>query len=311
MLINNGFMKNRIALIIPYFTSTPPIWLGLNFYTCARQHNIDFIYFTDCDEIVRMASCYHNIFCNKLSFNDYCDMVSERLNIDFRPKHAYKLCDLKPLYGFIHQDILKGYDFYGYGDNDLVYGNLDVLTNRKILDAYDVITTMSERIAGHFAIFRNTDKYRTLPFRCRKWKEYLQCEEHVGFDESDWVRLVLPEKRILTAIYKLLFRHLFSYGKWVGLTYRLYCNKLNRKFTKEMFTSPIPKESEVWIYDNSTGKIIGPDGRDLPYLHFLFFKKTKYLDTENYWKGDYWKIPSAGYSSMPKIVFSVDGVSKK
>lgn len=304
-------MKNRIALIIPYFTSAPPIWLGLNFYTCARQHNIDFIYFTDCDEIITMASKYINIICHKKTFLEYCDMVSKRLKIDFHPEYAYKLCDLKPFYGFIHHDILQDYDFWGYGDNDLEYGNLDVLTNSKMLDTYNVITTMSERIAGHFAIFRNNDRYRMLPFRCRKWKEHLQCEKHVGFDESDWVRLVLPEKRILTAIYKLLFRHLFSYRKWVDLTYRLYSNKWNRKFTKEMFTTTIPKESEVWIYDNSTGKITAPDGRDLPYLHFLFFKKTKYLDTEIFWKGDYWKIPSAGYSSMPKITFSVEGVSKR
>lgn len=31
MLIKNGFMKNRIALIIPYFTSTPPHLVGAKF----------------------------------------------------------------------------------------------------------------------------------------------------------------------------------------------------------------------------------------------------------------------------------------
>lgn len=302
-------MKNRVALVIPYFTSAPPIWLGVNFYTCARQHNIDFIYFTDCEEIVCMANGYANIVCHKLSFNGYCDIVSNRLGIDFHPEHAYKLCDLKPFYGFIHQDILKEYDFWGYGDNDLVYGELDVLTNSRMLDAYDVVTTMAERIAGHFAIFRNNDKYRMLPFKCSRWKEHLQSEEHVGFDESDWVRLVLPEKRILTAIYKILFRHVLSYGKWVNLTYRFYSNKWNRKFAKEMFTTPIPKEGEVWTYDNQTGKIIAPDGKDLPYLHFLFFKKTKYLETKNYWNGDYWRIPvEANFSKIKQVNFSLDGV---
>lgn len=303
---------NRIALIIPYFTDTPPYWLSLNFYTCARQHNIDFIYFTDCKEIIAMASKYSNIICHEKSFGEYCDLVSKRLEIDFHPKHAYKLCDLKPFYGFVHQDILKGYDFWGYGDNDLIYGDMSPLLNDVMLCNYDVITTMSERIAGHFAIFRNIDKYRTLPFKCSKWKEHLQCGGHVGFDESDWVRLVLPEKRFLTAVYKLLFRHLLSYGKWVNLTYKLYSNKWNRKFTKEMFTTPIPKIGEVWIYNNKTGKIIAPDGKELPYLHFLFFKKTKYLETENYWKGDYWKIDNKwDFSKMISIYFSLDGVKEE
>ena len=300
---------NKIALIIPYFTVYPPIWLNLNFYSCSKQSNIDFIYFTDCDEIIHLASKYSNIICHKISFEDYCNNVSNRLGLAFHPQHAYKLCDLRPFYGFIHEDILKQYDFWGYGDNDLVYGNLEVLTSDNMLSSYDVITTMSERIAGHFAIFRNNEKYRTLGFKCPQWKEHLLLNEHVGFDESDWVRLVLPEKRILTAIYKSLFKPFMSYGKWVEMTYRLYSNKWNRKFTKEMFTTPIPKDGDVWTYDNKTGKIIAPDGRELPYLHFLFFKKTKYLETDKYWKGDYWKIPSkVNFSNVKQVCFSLNEV---
>lgn len=283
--------------------------MGLNFYTCSKQNNIDFVYFTDCDEIINMASKYPNIICHKVSFEEYCENASKRLKVDFHPQHAYKLCDLKPFYGFIHQDILRKYEFWGYGDNDLVYGNLNVLTNDNMLNSYDVITTMSERIAGHFAIFRNNEKFRSLPFKCSRWKEQLLYIEHVGFDESDWVRMVLPEKRFLTAIYKGLFKPFMSYEKWVEITYRFYSNKWNRKFTTEMFTTPIPKDGEVWIYDNQTGKIIAPDGRELPYLHFLFFKKTKYLETDKYWKDDYWNInKNSDFFEIKKISFSLNGV---
>ena len=278
--------------------------MGLNFYTCSKQNNIDFIYFTDCDEFINLAS--------KFSFEEYCENASKRLKVDFHPEHAYKLCDLRPFYGFIHQDILEQYDFWGYGDNDLIYGNLKVLTNDNMLNLYDVITTMSERIAGHFAIFRNNEKFRSLPFKCSRWKEQLLYIEHVGFDESDWVRMVLPEKRFLTAIYKGLFKPFMSYEKWVELTYRLYSNKWNRKFTKEMFTTPIPKDGDVWTYNNKTGKIIAPDGRELPYLHFLFFKKTKYFETDKYWKDDYWKMPiQMDFSQIKKIFFSLKNVEYK
>lgn len=256
-----------------------------------------------------MARKYPNIICHKVSFEEYCENASKRLKVDFHPEHAYKLCDLRPFYGFIHQDILEQYDFWGYGDNDLIYGNLKVLTNDNMLNLYDVITTMSERIAGHFAIFRNNEKFRSLPFKCSRWKEQLLSSEHIGFDESDWVRLVLPEKRFLTALYKGLFKPFMSYGKWVELTYRLYSNKWNRKFTKEMFTTPIPKDGDVWTYDNKTGKIIAPDGRELPYLHFLFFKKTKYLETDKYWKDDYWKIDkNSDFNNIKNISFSLNGV---
>ena len=303
---------NKIALIIPYFTTCPPIWMGLNFYTCSKQNNIDFVYFTDSDEIINLASKYPNIICHKVSFVKYCENASKHLGVDFHPQHAYKLCDLRPFYEFIHQDMLKQYDFWGYGDNDLIYGNLNVLTNQDMLQAYDVITTMSERIAGHFAIFRNNDKYRMLGFKCPRWKEHLLSSEHVGFDESDWVRLILPEKRFLTALYRGLFKPFMSYGKWVELTYCLYSNKWNRKFTKEMFTTPIPKDGDVWTYENKIGKLFAPDGRELPYLHFLFFKKTKYLETDKYWKKDFWKIPlNANFSRIQKVLFSSERVIYK
>ena len=181
-----------------------------------------------------------------------------------------------------------------------------------MLNSHDVITTMSERIAGHFAIFRNNDKYCMLGLKCPQWKEHLLSSEHVGFDESDWVRLVLPEKRFLTALYKGLFKPFMSYGKWVELTYRLYSNKWNRKFTKEMFTTPIPKDGDVWTYENKIGKLFAPDGRELPYLHFLFFKKTKYLETDKYWKKDFWKIPlNADLSRIQKVLFSSESVIYK
>lgn len=86
--------------------------MGLNFYTCSKQNNIDFVYFTDCDEIINMASKYPNIICHKVSFEEYCENASKRLKVDFHPQHAYKLCDLKPFYGFIHQDILRKYEFW-------------------------------------------------------------------------------------------------------------------------------------------------------------------------------------------------------
>lgn len=301
----------KVAIIIPYFTITPPVWMRLNLYSCSRQKNVYFIYFTDCDAIIDMALDYQNIICHKCSFEDYCEMVSDKLKIKFKPMHCYKLCDLKPFYGYIHEDILKEYDFWGYGDNDLVYGNLEMLTNDKMLEMYDVITTMAERIAGHFAIFRNNGKYSSLPFKCKKYKQYLHTDNHIGFDESDWVRLVLPEKRILTGIYKLLFKHFVPYTRWVDHTYKVYSNQYTRKFAKELFTTPIPKDSEIWTYNNIQGRMYAPNGSEIPYLHFLFFKKTKYLKTDKYWKGDYWMLQHQDLASLKNIEFSLKCVVGK
>ena len=33
-----------------------------------------------------------------------------------------------------------------------------------------------------------------------------------------------------------------------------------------------------------------PNRKKLPYLHFLFFKKTPFYQTDIYWKDDFWKV---------------------
>lgn len=44
-----------------------------------------------------------------MTFQEYCDDVSRKLGIDFHPARSYKLCDLKPFLGVIHEDILEEY----------------------------------------------------------------------------------------------------------------------------------------------------------------------------------------------------------
>ena len=53
------------------------------------------------------------------------------LNINLRS--PYKLCDLKPAYGYIFNNLLKDFDYWGYSDLDLLFGNLDELL-KKIND---------------------------------------------------------------------------------------------------------------------------------------------------------------------------------
>ncbi len=42
-------MKDKIAIIIPYFGKYPE-WIDLFFYSCGMNKTIDFYFFTDCEE---------------------------------------------------------------------------------------------------------------------------------------------------------------------------------------------------------------------------------------------------------------------
>ena len=289
----------KTALIIPYFGKWPE-WMDFYLYTCSRQKMVDFIYFTDCGIPEKI---YPNTKFFETDFPSYCRHVSQALGISFNPEHgAYKLCDCKPFYGIIHKKELKGYDYWGFADIDLVYGDLSVLLNEENYRKYDFISVHSDKVSGHFIVMRNTEKYNNACLKIPEWKEKLEMRKHQELDEQpEYAKNINPCYRFINSAYwrffKFFFRknrfRYFDFAEWV--TQPLH----KKSLFKEYYTTPVPLQEAPYYYDLRRGKIITPDGqwykkpsgRDEIYLHFLFFKKTKYRQTDIYWRDGFYKIP--------------------
>ena len=155
-------------MLMPYFGGWPE-WIKFYFKTCETNNTIDFVFFTDC-EIPRNIP--NNMKFIKISFYDYKMMFSRKLNINVEKITPYKICDFRPMFGFVHNDIIDGYDFFGYGDIDVVYGNLRKFLNEDVLKN-KVISTHSDRLSGHFALIENSEKYRNAFFNIPNWKKIL------------------------------------------------------------------------------------------------------------------------------------------
>lgn len=216
---------NKAALIIPYFGKWPE-WIDLYLYSCSKQRNIDFLIYTDCD-IPQMV--YPNTIFHEMSFEAYCQLVSERLAIPFKPRRAYKLCDLKPFYGIIHKKELNGYDWWGFGDIDLVYGDLSLLLNEANMNKYDLLTTHVDRIAGHFTVIRKDSKYTNSCFDIPDWKEKLCDEKNYGLDEGAFTQVVRPIK------YRI-----------IGLLYYHFIGKLTSPLSKFYWYSKLEQMFRLW-----------------------------------------------------------------
>ena len=295
-------MNYKVAQIIPYFGKWPG-WIELYLYSCGRNPMVDFIFYTDCS---LPKQRYNNTIFHQCSYGDYCKLVSERLGVDYHYPQPYKLTDLKPFIGAIHHEELKGYDFWGMGDLDLVYGNLGVVINDKNMARYDVITTHNYHIAGHCCFCRNNDYYRNLCFKIKDWKSKITDEKPVSLDEGEWSSLVCPNLRTIRRIHYYVCRHLgIHYFKvLVLLNQILHRNVL----LHEYWTSPQPKDGEQWIYDVKNGSITDYKGRSLPYLHFLFFKKTPWLQTDSYWREDFWRVQNT-VEEQKYIKINIEGIS--
>lgn len=285
----------KICILIPYFGKFPK-WFELYLYSCSHVKNIDFYYFTDCTIPKKV---YSNTKFIRTSFHNYCDLVSKKLNIKFKPKDPYMLVNIKPFLGTIHGSITKKYDFWGYSDIDLVYGDMSYLLNESNLKKYDLITTHSERVAGHFTIIKVGSRYDKIAFKIKDWKRKIVSDKS-WLDEVDFSLVVYPQFVMLGR----LWRHVFSKFMKKDMMYYFYQKAHSLIRSKAMFiesyTSPIPNDKDVWIYNLKTNNIIAPrrfykkkllGKKPLPYLHFLFFKKTPYLHTDNYWRNGFYQIP--------------------
>ena len=88
---------------------------------------------------------------------------------------------------------------------------------------------------------------------------------------------------------------------------------LKRKHLYEYDTTPNPrpwnecKYAIAWTYDIKSKKITTPNGKELPYLHFMCFKKTPFIPNDNYWHEGYWTLDE-NFEKYKKIKFDYQKV---
>lgn len=288
----------KTAIVIPYFGKWP-IWMDFYLYTCSKQKMVDFLYFTDCG---LPNKTYSNTKFFEIDYPTYCKRVSDALGINFNPNHgAYKLCGCKPFYGIIHEKELKEYDYWGFADLDLIYGDLSNILNEKNFHKYDFITAHSERVAGHFTVMKNIEKYNNACKKIPHWKEKLEMNEFQGLDEQPaYGQIINPCMKVIGSAYYHFFKFIFKKNRYryYDFAERIFQPLHKKSLFKELYTTPIPRQDAPYYYNSNNHNIVAPNGQWYKmtynsniYLHFLFFKKNIYRKTNIYWKDGFYKIP--------------------
>jgi hypothetical protein len=220
-----------------------------------------------------------------LNYRAYQQMVSDRLNIRFAGD-AYKLCDLKPALGFIHQDILAGYDYYGFGDIDVIYGNLRKCLSPKMLTK-DMISTHPDRVSGHFCLLKNSGKMRNAFQKIPAWKALLENPEHSGVDESQFTKLFIKHRKHPEWLKRCSPRYRACIFK------EQYSTVMSHKHP---WVDGTPNYPETWIWENGT---LTADGHEMMYLHFMNWKSGR-------WHNRNGEIGKAPWEHLDRLVHLKD-----
>lgn len=156
---------NSIVFLIPYYGKVPSYFKAFLHTICSKSSFADFILFSEedfCKEIEAMQPS-SNFHCVPLCWKNLCEIV-RGINVN-PPFFPYKICDYKPLFGRIFENYIKGYEYWGYCDVDLLMGDIE-----KYLTEYSYKNYERFGAKGHFTIYKNCDKVNNL-WQC-SYKEH-------------------------------------------------------------------------------------------------------------------------------------------
>ena len=151
----------KFKLIIPYYGKFPSIF-DLWLKSCKNNPEIEWLLVTDidCSEVLPL-----NVKRLNLTFKELKNKFEQKLGMSISLESPYKLCDYKPLYGYLFEEYLKDFDFWGYCDMDVVWGKIFDFLPMELFRKYDKILDL-----GHLSFIRN-DKAINENFK--KYRGYL------------------------------------------------------------------------------------------------------------------------------------------
>lgn len=168
----------KTAICIVYF-GPKPIYLNLFFKGAEFNTDVDFIFFTDWKDVKVDLTNVHFV---STTLHDFETLVRKKTALqDLQLPNAYKLCDLKPAWPHILEDYLVDYDYVGYCDIDLIFGDLNRIL--KELIPFDVLTGCRSYFSGAFTLLKNKPEILKLYQQARGWDYIFKDKNHWAFDE--------------------------------------------------------------------------------------------------------------------------------
>lgn len=269
----------KIVVVCPYFGRLPE---NIEYTIKSMEYNTDFdwIIFTDNKELKRDAES--NVSFINMSVEDLKKLIHDRIGTIL--KNVYKLCDYKILYGKIFEEYITNYDFWGYCDLDMVFGNIQgFIKEKELLDKYDKIFDL-----GHFSLIRNEKNINDLYMKFEHYREILDSQYIYVLDESYNNHISINELlednnykvyRDRESFFDIKFKFKNFYAR----------NNMKNKFQYIEF-----KNGKMYLKNLIKQK----HDKEIVYVHFQKRKFEKY-DREDY-KAHFYITPKGFLSTMPK-----------
>lgn len=264
-----------VCLVACYLGPLPG-WIEQYLLSCAYNPSINFLIFTD-------QPCFPvtppNVSVEPFSKEAFNERATKTFGVEIKLSHPHKLCDFKPTYGHLFEEYLRGFDYWGYTDLDVIYGDIRRFLSIARLQAYDVFTARKEFLVGHFSLFRNDFQMRTLYQQSANYRVTLQSPVMHSFSEcgKQWVQRLqgkpLTNRAACDSMTHIVFRQAAA-------------SKISACFSPFVIERP-ELAHRRWRLRWHAGRLWSIDRRrEAMYFHFNAFRRRPGFREPNVTEGD-------------------------
>ena len=129
--LNIKYNINKKLILIAIWFGELPFYLDL-WFASVNKKNFDVLFITD-QNINKKPD---NLKIINMSLHEFNNLIKTKTNFNVNITNAYKIVDAKPLLGYLFSEFICLYDFWGWSDIDIIFGNL----NKDLDDSHDIIS---------------------------------------------------------------------------------------------------------------------------------------------------------------------------
>ena len=148
----------RILLLVPYFGAWPE-WIEFHLATARWNRSVEWLYLGDHGPPGRLAP---HIRFRAMSLDELRELASARLGRSVALFEPYKVCDLRPAFGALFEELVVEYDYFGWSDIDVLYGDLRRLLGPELGSGADILTFNEAHLSGHLTLLRRGARAREI-----------------------------------------------------------------------------------------------------------------------------------------------------
>ena len=143
----------KVIFIIPYYGEFPN-YFNLFLKTCGNNLGYEWLIFSENNGKYSYPDNVHYV---EMTWQELRSLFQSKFDFEISLDSPYKLCDFKPTYGYVFERYIKDYDYWGYCDVDLLFGDLDVFIPFEKISKFDKVGHL-----GHMTLCRNNTEINRL-----------------------------------------------------------------------------------------------------------------------------------------------------